>query len=209
MTQRWIALAALAATTALVPAVQAQTNADTGSWLVRGRALYLDPVGQNTALDLSINSKLFPEVDITYFFTPNIATELVLTVPQKQTVTVQQSALGGPVAIGTFKHLPPTLLLQYKFNPHGKIQPYVGAGANYTLIWGDDLAVGNLALRLDNHSTVAAAQAGVDVKIDGHWSINLDAKWVQIRSDVTAAGVKITQARLDPMLYAAGVRYAF
>ena len=179
------------------------------SWSVRVRATYMmfadrsDAIGAIPADTLKVNDLLIPEFDVDYSFTDNLSAELVLTIPQTQDVSLVGTKLG------TFKHLPPTLLLQYKFNPHGKIQPYVGAGANYTLIWGDDLAVGNLALRLDNHSTGAAAQAGVDVKIDGHWSINLDAKWVQIRSDVTAAGVKITQARLDPMLYAAGVRYAF
>lgn len=72
---------------------------------------------------ITVNDKTIPEVDITYFFTPNIAAELVLTVPQKQTVTVQPSALGGPVDIGTFKHLPPTMMLQYHFQPDATILP--------------------------------------------------------------------------------------
>jgi outer membrane protein W len=32
---------------------------------------------------------------------------------QKQTVTIERSVLGGPTAIGTFKHLPPMLTLKY------------------------------------------------------------------------------------------------
>ena len=124
---------ALVATTLLgtlcaVPALAQETQ---GNWLVRARAVRLDPANKSDAIGalavpedaITINNKTIPEVDITYFFTPNIAAELVLTVPQKQRVTIEQSALGGPVDIGTFKHLPPTLTLQYHFLPEGTFRP--------------------------------------------------------------------------------------
>jgi hypothetical protein len=91
-------------------AVQAQE----GPWLVRVRAVNLDPRNSDsTGLGLGINNKTIPEVDISYFFTPNIAAELVLTVPQKQTVS------SNGVAIGSLRHLPPTLTLQYHFTDLG------------------------------------------------------------------------------------------
>ena len=55
---------------------------------------------------LTVNNKWLPEVDISYFFTPNLAAELILTVPQKHTV------YAGGTSIGSLKHLPPTLLLR-------------------------------------------------------------------------------------------------
>ena len=98
-----------------------------GSLLVRARAVYLDSANKDsTGLDLSINNKTLPEVDFTYFFSPNLAAELVLTVPQKQRV------YAGATQIGSLKHLPPTLTLQYHFNQVSGIKPYVGAGVNYT-----------------------------------------------------------------------------
>ena len=199
MTQRWIALAALAATTALVPAVQAQTDTDTGSWLVRGRALYLDPVGQNTALDLSINSKLFPEVDVTYFFTPNIAAELVLTYPQKQDVRA------GGANLGTLKHLPPTLSLQYHFTGMS-FRPYVGIGLNYTMFSSVNLPAG---VTIDKNSTGLAVGAGVDVPVGGGWLWNLDVKKVQIGTNVTAGGTGYGKFKIDPMLFSIGVGKRF
>jgi hypothetical protein len=48
---------------------------------------------------IHINDKWLPDLDFEYFFTPYWSTELVLTYPQSQTVTVS----GTP--IGSFKHL--------------------------------------------------------------------------------------------------------
>ena len=47
-------------------------------------ALHLDSENGGAAGDagVSINNKWIPEVDVSYFFTPNIAAELVLTYPQ-------------------------------------------------------------------------------------------------------------------------------
>ena len=45
--------------------------ADTGNWLVRGRALHLDSANKDsTGLNLSVNSKTFSEVDVTYSLRP-------------------------------------------------------------------------------------------------------------------------------------------
>ena len=87
-------------------------------WQVRVRAVHLnpadksDPLGGVGASDrIGVSNKTIPEVDISYFVTPNISAELVLTYPQKHDVTLDGQK------IGTFKHLPPTLLAQYHFTP--------------------------------------------------------------------------------------------
>src|SRR5256885_2916008 len=81
-----------------------------GPWMVRVRAVNLDSANKDsTGLGLSINNKWMPELDVSYFFTPNIAAELVLTYPQKH--DLRANGLGQ---IGSLKHLPPTLLAQYQ-----------------------------------------------------------------------------------------------
>ncbi len=101
-------LLAIAALTALTSGAAMAQQQD-GNWMVRVRAVHLDSANKDsTGLGLSINNKTMPEFDISYFFTPNIAAELILTYPQKH--DVRSSALGGK--IGTLKHLPPTLLAQ-------------------------------------------------------------------------------------------------
>ena len=189
-----------------------------GNWLIRARAVRLDMANKSDPIPalavprdaITVNDKTIPEVDISYFFTPNIAAELVLTVPQKQTVTVQQSALGGPVDIGTFKHLPPTLMLQYHFLPEATFRPYVGAGLNYTRISSVKLAVPTVGpLQLDNSSFGLALGAGVDIAIAKNVFLNFDVKKVQISSDVTQWGQKLSTVKLDPWLFGVGVGYRF
>lgn len=177
-------------------------------WQVRARVVNIapadksDPVGGTGASNrLSVSDKVIPEVDISYFFTPNIAAELILTYPQKHDVKLDGAK------IGTFKHLPPTLTVQYHFTPASKISPYVGVGVNYTNISSVKLLNG--AGRLENDSFGLALQAGVDFKIDKNWSINLDVKKVQIRSDVFIAGAKASAVRVDPLLVGIGVGYRF
>ncbi|WP_075259003.1 OmpW/AlkL family protein [Herbaspirillum camelliae] len=177
-------------------------------WLVRVRAVNLspenksDPINGQGASDLiTINSKTIPEVDISYFFTKNIAAELVLTYPQEQDVRLNGSK------IGTFKHLPPSLLVQYHFMPDSAFSPYVGAGINYTRISSVNISGG---LQLDNSSFGGALQIGADYKINKNWLINFDIKKVQISSDVkTAAGTKISSVKIDPWLIGVGVGYRF
>lgn len=55
-----------------------------GPWMVRARAVHLNSDnGNNTGLRFPMNNKWIPEVDVSYFFNPNMALGLILTVPQK------------------------------------------------------------------------------------------------------------------------------
>lgn len=177
-------------------------------WLVRARLVNIspangsDPIGGAGAADrITVDSKEIPEVDFSYFFTPNWAAELILTYPQKHDVK-----LDGTI-IGSFKHLPPTLTAQYHFSPEAKVSPYVGAGINYTRISDVNLLGGTADL--SKNSFGLAVQAGVDFKLDKNWSLNLDVKKVQIRSDVSIAGAKVSAVKVDPWLIGVGVGYRF
>jgi outer membrane protein len=192
--------------------------ADEGPWEVRLRALYLAPANSSDAFAplqipknaIHVNGKWIPDLDFEYFFSPHWSSELLLTYPQSQRVTVEHSALGGPTVIGTFKHLPPTLTVKYDFLPGSVFQPYVGAGLNFTLISDVNLNVPTVGrLDLDNHSVGPAAQAGFDYKVADHWYLSADLKWAMIRSDIKFKGTKISQARLDPLLFGVGVGYRF
>lgn len=177
-------------------------------WLVRVRALHLNPadksapVGGTGAPDrIQVSDKTIPDFNVSYFFTPNLAAELVLTYPQKHEVM-----LDG-VAIGSFKHLPPTLSAQYHFMPGATVKPYLGIGVNYTRIGSVNLLGG--AGDLENSSVGLSLQAGVDFKLDKHWSLNLDVKKVQIRSDVMISGAVASNVKIDPVLLGVGLGYRF
>jgi outer membrane protein len=125
----------------------------------------------------------------------------VLTYPQKHDV-----ALDGR-NIGSFKHLPPTLLLQYHFVLDAPLKPYVGAGLNYTTMSKVNLLGG--AASLEHDSVGLALQAGVDYAIDKKWSLNFDVKKVQIRSDVYIGGAKASRVKVDPLMLGVGAGYRF
>ncbi|MCU6502086.1 outer membrane beta-barrel protein [Rugamonas sp. A1-17] len=198
--------AAVLATLSLVAA--SSVMAEETPWLVRVRAVHLDtadksdPVGGVGASDrLTVNNKTIPEFDVSYFFSPNLAAELVLTYPQKHDVSLDGAK------IGTFKHLPPTLLLQYHFVNSTPFKPYLGAGVNYTTMSKVDLLGGKGGLEHDSFGL--ALQAGVDYAIDKKWSLNFDVKKVQIRSDVFISGAKVSRVKVDPLMVGVGVGYRF
>src|SRR5271166_3444965 len=202
------AAAAMLATLALSPA-----RADDDPWEVRLRAVYLDPANKSDAISalsvpsdaIHINGKWLPDVDFEYYFTPNWSTELVLTYPQSQTVTVSGTS------IGTFKHLPPVLTVKYDILPNQDFQPYVGVGVNFTIISDVNLAVpGVSALKLNSTSIGPALQAGFDYKLQDHWYLNADVKWFKLGSDVDlASGAKVSTVHIDPFLFGIGIGYRF
>lgn len=191
---------------------------DDGPWEVRLRAVYLDPANKSDAIPslavpedaIRINDKWLPDLHGEYFFAPNWSSELVLTYPQSQTVRVEQRALGGPIAIGTFKHLPPVLTAKYNFIPDGTFRPYLGGGLNLAIISDVNLNVPTVGpLKLDSTSVGPAAQAGLDVKVADHWFVNADVKWVMIGSDLKLDGTRISTLRLNPWVFGIGVGYRF
>lgn len=193
----------------LVAAASADA-ADHGPWMVRGRILavlpeedldHIDPsLGPGT--DVSIDDSVVPELDITYFLTPNIAAELILgTTPHDAEVTSPN------VDLGSVWLLPPTLTLQYHFAPEGRIRPYLGVGVNYTIFYGKDEPSGTT---VDYENGFGwALQAGVDIPIDDRWAINIDVKQIFLSTEVTVNGAVKADVDINPLLVGVGVGYRF
>lgn len=194
----------LIVTTAVCALLSGAAFAQESPWMVRVRAVNIDMANKDaTGLGLTVNNKTIPEVDVTYFFNKNMAAELVLTVPQKQ--TVNSTVLAAD--IGTFKHLPPTLTLQYHFDGSSDMKPYVGAGVNYTQITQVNLLSGGA--NVDSHSWGTALQAGIDFPIDKNLSFNIDIKKVSINTNVYVGGVNNGVLKLNPTLIGVGLGYRF
>ncbi len=188
--------------------------AQAGNLSVHLRATYLETIdesdafsalGINFAADsVSVSDKLIPEIDINYAFSDTLTAQLVLTLPQEHHVD-----LAGVGRLGSFKHLPPTLLLEYKAFPGQAFRPYVGAGVNYTLIFDSELSVAGIPLSLENASIGLAAQVGFDYTLSEKWALNVDLKKAMLATDVSVGGTKLTEAQLNPILYSLGLRYSF
>jgi outer membrane protein len=200
MNKKIAALAVLAACSTFATAAE-------GPLLVRVRAVHLDAANKDTTgLALSVNNKTIPEIDFSYFVTPNIAAELVLTVPQKHTL------YAGGSEIGSLKHLPPTLSLQYHFAPDASFRPYVGLGVNYTNFSSVEFApavVTALGPNIKRNSYGLSAQIGADIEIAKGVYLNVDLKKVKIDTTVYSKGAKAGTFKVDPTLLGVGLGWRF
>ncbi len=208
---RFLTAVALACA-ALTPAVS-----QAGDFMVRARVLSLEPANESTGtLDalggVQANSKYIWEIDASYFLTPNVALELIATTPQKHTVY-----LGGETdanKIGTLRHLPPTLTLQYHFAPtNPTVRPYVGLGVNYTHFSAVKLDANGSEVggkvTLNNKSWGLAYNIGADFPITDKLSFNVDFKKIDIHSEAKLDGVKVGTVKVDPVLFGIGIGYRF
>jgi len=190
----------------------APAAAEQGDWLVRLRALNvvpnesatIDPIGG----DVDIDTSIVPELDISYFIQDNWAVELILGVTPHDVMAVDTAV--GDVDLGDVTLLPPTLTLQYHFNPAGQVRPYVGAGVNYTTFFNEDLPSGSALTTIDyDDSFGLAAQAGLDFALENGWLVNLDVKYVDINTDVLIDGAIAADVDIDPVIFGIGLGRQF
>lgn len=187
-------------------------------WQVRLRALGVAP-DQSATIgliggDVAISNTIVPELDFTYFFTEHFAAELILGTTKHDVKAINTAA--GDVNLGSVWLLPPTLTAQYHFYTSDKkvFKPYIGAGVNYTLFY--NVKSGDVAdVKYDN-ALGYAAQLGFDLMLDDTFFINVDAKRLFLKTDVTvdasnlAPGLSIpAEVDINPWLIGIGFGMKF
>jgi len=198
-----LALAMVASSAIVAPALAANDS----PWMVRGRAIFVAPAEHadvSIGGDVSIDNSVVPEVDVTYFLSENFALEAIAA------VTPHDVSHTFGVDLGSAWLLPPTVTLQYHFDPKGaSMRPYVGVGVNYTTFFGVDEPAG---LNIDyDDSFGLALQAGVDIPFGNGWSVNVDVKKIYISTDVSITGAVTAEADVDinPVVFGVGVGYRY
>ena len=203
-------VAAMAAVASLAP-IAAQAQAEENPWMVRVRAVdLLFQNGQSsTVQDLNVKAqnRWIPEFDVSYFFTKNIAAELVLTWPQQ--VNIYGNLGAGQQNIGKVTALPPSLLAQYHFTDLGAFKPYVGAGVNYTIFGNRQNFV--VPVQVEPSSVGFVGQVGMDYMLDKNWGLNVDVKYATMSTNVSTVqgGTNLGKLTLNPWMPAVGVTYKF
>ncbi len=162
----------------------------------------------------------------TYMFTSNLGLGLLAATPFKHDIN-GGGDIPSDVKLGETKHLPPTLTLQY-FPMHSSsaLQPYVGAGVNYTIFFEektDDnlngaLGVVSSELELDD-SVGLALEVGLDYMLSENFGLNAAIWWADINTDAQievfdGAGNSLAktdefEVEIDPMVYMVGFTYKF
>ncbi len=179
---------------------------DKERWLVRFRMLNIDPDEDSTvtglAADAAADNAFTPELDFSYFFTPNVAAELILATSKHAMST------NTIIDLGDTWVLPPHLTLQYHFNPEGKLRPYAGLGVGYMLFYGGNSGAVSSVDYEDGFSY--NFQVGADFEVDEHWAVNFDIKKSYFNTDVSINGGAIrADVDLDPWVFGVGVAYRF
>ena len=196
-------LAALAAAIAMPAAAQSK-----GDWTLGVGVHNVDPRSDNGSLDATalglgplppteVGSSVRPTITFEYFLRDNLGIEVLAALPFRHDIDIR-----GVGKVGSTKHLPPVVSLQYHFANASKATPFVGLGVNYTTFFSEDTtgALSGTDLKLGD-SWGLAAHVGVDFAISERSAIRVDARWADIDSDVEVNGIKVGTANIDPRVY--------
>ena len=168
----------------------------------------------------------------TWMMTNHFALSLLAATPFEHDL-YGSGSLPKAADLGSTKHLPPTLTVQYyPLNDSYMIQPYVGVGVNYTIFFEEKTSetltgavdsflgggvVDSTEMELDD-SFGLAAEIGVDIRLNDQFGINAGLWWADIDTTAKidafdAAGTKLGTAKvdveIDPMVYMVGFTYNF
>ena len=194
---------------ALLLAAAPAANATDGDWFARVGVHAVNPTSDNGTLAggtlrASIDTGTSATIVLGRRLFPHWALELLAAAPFRHTVQ-----LNGVDALD-FKHLPPTLSLQYIFAPDATVQPFVGVGVNYTLTF-DEKEKGPLSgthTRVGN-SFGPAAQLGLVFDTGRAWNIVADVRWADIDADVVVNGADVGDVNVDPLVYGIALGWRF
>jgi outer membrane protein len=208
---------------ALAASLATPAYAEAGDWLVRLRGIYVAPLDDSGGVlpavptgSVTVDDAIVPELDFTYFFTRNIAAELILATSPHDINGA--GAISGLGQIADTMALPPTLTFQYHFAPDAKIRPYVGAGVNWTIFYSED-SKASLNTALGGATNVSlddsfgwAVQGGVDIDLTDRVFLNLDVKYVDIDTTATlntGGSINTVDVQIDPLIFGVGFGMKF
>lgn len=210
---------AVAGYAGVLEAAHAEDGLGAGDWLfrVRGLAVIPDEKGHDDQLNgkIGVGNSYVPEVDITYFLTDYVSAELIAATTRHSVKDKNSSA--GDLNLGHVWLLPPTLTAQVHPLGRSRFDPYLGAGINYTIFYGDggtqDINGQSAKVDYDNRFGYAF-QAGVNYQIDDSWFLNVDVKKLYLSTSahvVLENTGEATRAKvdIDPWLVAVGIGYRF
>ena len=156
-------------------------------------------------LRMEVGNNARPTITAEYFIRDNLGLEVLAALPFQHDI-----AVAGVGKVGSTKHLPPTVSLQYHFG-QGKVTPFVGLGVNYTRFFSTKsegpIAGANLDL---SDSWGLAGHVGVDFQVSERGALRIDYRQIDIDTKAKLNGANLgtsNTVNIDPSVY--GVAYVF
>ncbi len=180
-----------------------------GDWSVGIGAHQVSPKSSNgslvgNTLQVDVSNDIRPTITAEYFVRDNLGIEVLAALPFEHDIRIK-----GLGKVGSTRHLPPVVSVQYHFG-QGNVRPFLGAGVNYTRFFREKTsgALAGSTLDLDT-SWGLALHAGIDIKLSDNGALRLDARWMDIDSDVRLDGARIGTVNIDPLVYGAAYVMTF
>ena len=147
-----------------------------------------------------------PALNLTYFFTENIAAQTVLAVPWAR---VDLQAGGKTQKLTDQYVLPLSLIGQYHFFSKEMVSPFVGAGLTYAKFWEDQSHIGS-HVEVDD-TWGGLINFGLNFKIpDSRWVAVLDVKkWWLYPTNTHIGGNENDNLTVNPWFFGVGIGYNF
>jgi outer membrane protein len=157
-------------------------------------------------LDAEVSTEVVPTATLSYFFTNNVAVELLCCFA-KHDVSGRDGLAG--VDLGSTWIFPPALTLQYHFDPMNGFKPYLGVGLQYIKFFnGSNSDLGG-KIKIDD-AVGFTLQAGIDIEIGQGWYVNADVRKTWLSTDARWQGTDVrADVELDPLIVTAAVGYRF
>ena len=184
-----------------------------GSWTVGVGAHNVEPKSGNGTLvatplgdlTMDVGTNVRPTITAEYFVKDNLGIEVLAALPFQHDIAVT-----GVGKVGSTKHLPPTVSLQYHFG-QGKVKPFVGLGVNYTRFFSTKTEgpIAGAELELSD-SWGLAGHVGIDFQVGAKGAIRVDYRSIDIDTKAKLNGANLgsrNTVNIDPSVY--GIAYVF
>jgi len=200
-----------------------------GDIIIRGGALKMEPEKKSSHSVGSLSGKLPWRaqsnsdtqlgLNFTYMFSDYLGVDLLTSTPFTHKLDLKHD-LGNKGKLGKTKHLPATFSLVYfPFGNSEVIQPYLGAGLNYSAFYDSSLSqvaksAGYSNFKLKN-AWGFSGQLGMDVDLGDNFVFNAQARYTKMDTKITMRdnsyfGEKEKMKwNMDPLTYMIGVGYKF
>ena len=173
-------------------------------WIVRGGFSVVAP-DSNNHLIVSVEDATSFTFTLGKMMTEHVELEVLAAWPFEHDLK-----LVGGEKIGSAKHLPPTVSLNWHFLPEATFDPYIGAGLNYTFFWDETTSGALDGTRLSLGDSLGfAVQAGADFNLSNNWLINASVRYIDLSTKAKLDGVSIGTVDIDPIVYSLNIGKRF